>query len=260
MAETYVLQLNPAEIHPKMSKKALQALAETRAAEIINQIDIANKRIEDAKEKAKEANKMESGGLFGGKTKKKVDVQGEALVKTNEAVAQLNTFIQHSIAYTETSVQFSQIMHKTMTDMMQNGFKDKDGQIRKLTDDSNKSVKYIIDKLNDYGKQQKMIEKKHKKIEKDQVEIRDIVEAVKQKATRNFREKSKIDNEQNMKIEAIDDTLKKQGKSIKKTDDDLKLIGKKIKILFILSISALFISICALLFFILFYGKIINRS
>ena len=258
MVETKALQLNPTELNQRMSKKALQALAETRAVDILTQINIANERIKEAKGEAERANQMESGGLFGVKTKNKVDVQGKALVKTNEAVAELNTLIQHSIAYMKTSIQFSVVMCKTMTHMMQNGFRDRDGQIRKLTNDSNKSVRLIIDEIDNFAKQQKMMEKKHEKFEKAQVEIRDIVEAVKQRATRNFREKSKIDNEQNMRIEAIDGIVKKQGKSIKKTDDELKMIGNKIKILFILSIAALFISICALLFFILFYGKIIN--
>jgi hypothetical protein len=216
----------------------LQILAEDKSLEILQKINVTMERIAGAKQEAELAKAMKS-GLFG-KTGKKLDATTNALVETNEAVSEMNNLLQDSIRFTCSSIQFAQVMHKTMAYMMVNGFKDANGEITKISINSKEFVQIILDEAEDFVKKQLAVEE-------TQAEIQ-----------RKLFEKDKIDKEQEKDIQFLLNYAKKkdildkeQNENIQKIIDGLKasVVGRKIDFAF--SITALLISIGTLTLFFL---------
>ena len=141
-----------------MDKKSLRAFAEKKSQEILIKIDQLSKRIQEAKEDAEDAQNMDTGGLFGGKTKKKATATAEALVRTSKVMAEMSKLIQESIKFTCLSVAFSTVMHQTMAAMVVNGFKGTSGKVVKLNEDSKEFAEMIISQAEDFTKKQLQIE------------------------------------------------------------------------------------------------------
>jgi hypothetical protein len=164
MAKKTALQTTAIALIPQdMTPRKLQALAENKSIEILQKINATTKRIAKAKKVAKNAAKMKTGWF--GKTEEKVTATAKSGVATNEAMSEMNNLLQESIRFTCSSIQFAQVMHKTMAHMMVKGFKDTDGQIIKLSGDSKEVVQSILDEADDFVKKQLAVEKKQADLE-----------------------------------------------------------------------------------------------
>ncbi|WP_059369502.1 hypothetical protein [Treponema endosymbiont of Eucomonympha sp.] len=170
-------------ISQDMTPQELQALAENKSIEILQKINATTERIAGAKEVAENAAKMKAGWF--GKTGEKATATAKAVVATNEAISEMNNLLQESIRFTCSSIQFAQVMHKTMAHMMVEGFKDTDGQIIKLSGDSKEVVQSILDEADDFVKKQLAVEEKQAELEA------------------KIDEKGKIDEEQNRRLEKL---------------------------------------------------------
>ena len=134
----------------------MRTLVNKKSAEILSKVENVSRRIETSKKKAKEAGDMKT-GLF--KTRKKVNATADALVSTDEAVAEMNTLIQESIQFTCTSIEFSTAMHQSMAKMIAEGFKDSNGEIVKLNKTGEEYVNLIISEAEDFTIKQLEVEK-----------------------------------------------------------------------------------------------------
>lgn len=149
----------------KMDKKSLQKYAEDKSTQILIKINDLAERIDDARDDAEKAKNMKAGWF--GKTKKKANATSDALVKTNEALAQMNTIVQESIKFTCISVAFSTVMHKAMAEMVADGFKRSNGELVKLNESGKDFAKIIISQAEDFSKRQLEIENLKEKQNKD---------------------------------------------------------------------------------------------
>ena len=139
----------------------LQADAEKSAASILLKIKEREKSILSAKDAAENAAKIETGWWRIGKTDEKLNATANALIKTNSALAEMNDLIQESIKITCRSIQFAQVMHKTMAHLMVTGFKDAHGNIQKLAGESEEFVQLILNEAEDFVSKQHAFEEKH---------------------------------------------------------------------------------------------------
>lgn len=194
-------------IRADMSPQQLQAIAEQKAASILAKIKDHEEKIQSAKKSANDANNIKTDFWRFGNTGKKVDATATALVETNEALKEVNDLIQESIKLTCTSIQFAQVMHKTMAHMMVNGFRDASGNIQKLAGESQDFVQLILDGAEDFVKKQLIVEQKQAALEiwKEQ--------------------KDTIDAEQSRRLEELQTLLDDN-----KTDDEAR--QKEIRLLF----------------------------
>jgi hypothetical protein len=285
MTETTELQTLRNELtRTDIAPSELQRLAEEKSEEILQKIYITIKRIEEAKQEAELANAMKSGWF--GKTREKVDVTAKAVVATNSAIQEMNSLVQESIRFTCSSIQFAQVMHKTMAYMMVNGFKDANGQITQLSSDSNEVAQFILDEADYFVTKQTEVQQRLD--EKDKVDeeqnqrlekLMAIFEDERKKINMSFDEKNEIDKEQLERLENLQillsekeqtdenqekeirllveytkqkDVLDKvQSENIQKIMDDLKSVNLHKKIALAFSIAALAVSVGTLLFFIL---------
>jgi hypothetical protein len=192
-----------------LSPKKLKEIAEIKSAEILLKIDESTRKITEAKENAVFAKEMKAGPF--GKTKKKLDAISSAMVMTTDALAQMNNLIQESIHFTCSSVKFAQVMHKTMAHMMVNGFKDANGNIQRLSDDSKEAVNEIIEEAEDFVRKQLEVERKQTSLEN------------------KLNEKSKVDSEQDMKIESLQVLIVGEQSVNKRHEQSIKTIIKNMK-------------------------------
>ncbi|MHB9292198.1 hypothetical protein Holit_01292 [Hollandina sp. SP2] len=232
MIETTKLQTLKNELMRTDTKPAeLQKLAENKSVEIVRRIHATTKHITEAKQEADSAKAMKSGWF--GKTGKKADATANAVVMTNAALSEMNDLIQESIKFTCSSIQFAQVMHKTMAYMMVNGFKDTNGQITQLSSDSKEAVQLILDEADDFVTKQLAVEKKqvemHRRLDaKDKIDeeqnqrlekLKTIFEDEREKVTKTFDAKDKIDEEQNQRLEKLRTIFEDEREKVTKTFD-----------------------------------------
>jgi hypothetical protein len=138
----------------------LQEIAEKSATSILQKIKEREKSIAEAKSEAQLAADIKTGFWRIGNTDEKLDATANALVKTNAALAEMNDLIQESIKFTCTSLQFAQVMHKTMAHLMVTGFKDANGNIQNLAGESKEFVQLILDEAEDFVSKQQAVEER----------------------------------------------------------------------------------------------------
>jgi hypothetical protein len=237
MAKKTALQTTATDLIPQdMMPRELQALAENKSIEILQKINATTERIAEAKEVAENAANMKSGWF--GKTGKKATATANAVVATNEALSEMNDLLKESIRFTCSSVQFAQVMHKTMAHMMVKGFKDTDGQIIKLSGDSKEVVQSILDEADDFVKKQLVVEEKqaefHAKLdEKEKIDeeqnrrlekLHTIFEVERSKVKNILDEKDKVDQEQSERLNEITAILDEKGEIDKKQEQAIQLL------------------------------------
>lgn len=140
----------------KLDQKKVVSLAEQASQDILWKIKEASARIEDAKSEAEKAKTM-SAGWFG-KTAKKTDATADALVRTNEAVADMHALVQESIRFTQLNGQLSKAMHLAMSKMVVEGFRDRDGEIVQLNDSGAEFAQILVDEAESFSEKQLEIE------------------------------------------------------------------------------------------------------
>jgi hypothetical protein len=214
----------------------LQKLAEDKSVEILQKINTTTERIAEAKQEADLAKAMKSGWL--GKTRKKTDATANAVVATNAALSEMNNLVQESIRFTCSSIQFAQVMHKTMAYMMVNGFKDTSGQITQLSSESQGAVQLILDEADDFVTKQLAVEEKqaemHRKLdEKNKIDedqnqrldkLKNIFEDERLKINKSFDEKNKIDKEQSERLENLQKLLSEKDRLDEKQEREIRLL------------------------------------
>jgi hypothetical protein len=255
MAETMELQTFRNELmRTDIAPAELQKLAEKKSVEIFQKIKASAERIAEAKELAEEAKNAKgskagtiAGAVFFGipglifarknsARAKKLDLTTDGLLKTNEAIAEMNNLIQESIGFTCVSIQVAQIMHKTMTNMMVNGFRDTDGQITRLSSECKEAVQSILDEADDFVKKQRAVEEA-------QAEMHGRLHEQEKKQAEMYRRLDEYTKQKDL----LD---KEQSESIQKITEALKAGDNYKKMMLAFSIAALAVSIGTLVFFI----------
>lgn len=140
----------------KLDHKKVVSLAEQASQDILWKIKEASVRIEDAKSEAEKAKTMKAGWF--GKTGKKTDATADALVRTNEAVADMHALVQESIRFTQLNGQLSKAMHLAMSKMVVEGFKDRDGEIVHLNDSGAEFAQILMEEAESFSEKQLEIE------------------------------------------------------------------------------------------------------
>lgn len=239
------LKISSSELE-KMTPSQLETFAEKKSKFILEKIDQSIKKISDAKCSAEYANNMSSGWF--GKTRKKADVTANALIATNEAVAEMNDLLQESIRFTCLSLSFAQVMSKHMSALIVNGFKNRDGEFIKLSSDSEEQALYIVRQAESFANNQLKVETKQAeqntkidnlaaKVSKTEIRLneKDSLDEEQNKKLSNIidllSEKEKIDIEQSRRLEELgalfknkDIVDKEQEKAISKNKDSIKLL------------------------------------
>ena len=142
---------------------------------ITTHIDTLGKKIEESKKEAETAQNQKS-GLFG-KTAKKADMIANALVKNAEADSEMHTLVQQVIKFSCLSTYSYHNIVQEMSNIIENGFKNTDGDIIHLNNtakDIAESIIYSVQEANQTN--EKHIELENKSNENDEKHDRQISE------------------------------------------------------------------------------------
>lgn len=219
------LQISSSKLD-KMTAKQLELFAEEKSKLILEKIELSTQGISKAKEEAKKASKMKSGWF--GKTTKKTDATANAVIATNEAMAEMNELLQESIRFTCLSLSFAQAMSKHISALMVNGFKNRDGEFIKLSDDSKEQAFYIIQQAEAFAKNQLEVELKQS--EQDS-KIENLADKVSNNANR-LDEKDKVDAAQSQRLEELEELLKNKDTVDQQQEEEISKNKEAIKVLF----------------------------
>ena len=218
----------------KMSKEELAKYAETKSKEILSLIDQSCEKVKAAKVDAENAKRKKI--ILGFGTKAKLDAVAAANVKTNEAVAELANLQKEAITFTCVSVEFAHVMHQTMARMMAAGFRDANGNIRELDENTQQFAQHILDEAERFVKNQKAVENELNK----QGESINAVTKIAEDNRRRLAEKDDLDKKQEECIAA-------NRKSIDANHEAIHLTRTQISAIKAVSIIAMIASIFSLL-------------
>ena len=210
----------------KMSPNELEEFAEEKAKVIIEKIELSTQMISEAKDAAEIAGNMKSGWF--GKTRKKSDATADAVIATNEAVAEMNELLQESIRFTCISLDLAKAMSEHMSALIVNGFKNREGKIIKLSADSEEQALYIIQQAETFAKNQLEVEMKQTVQDS---KIDNLAEKVSSNA-RRLNEKDKIDAEQSKRLEELGALLNNKDLVDQKQEEAISKNSEAIKVLF----------------------------
>lgn len=204
---TKELQITSSKLE-NMSTEQLENFAEEKSKFILEKIEFSVQKISEAKEAAEAASNMRSGWF--GKTGKKADATANAVITTNEAVAEMNELLQESIRFTCLTFGFAQTMSKHMSALILNGFKNHDGEFIELSDNSKEQALYIVQQAEAFAKNQ--LELEIRQAAQDS-KINDFTNKVLNNESR-LDEKDLLDKEQSEKIISLSNENKEQNKKL----------------------------------------------
>lgn len=142
---------------------------------ITTHIDTLGKKIEESKKEAEAAQNQKS-GLFG-KTAKKADMIANALVKNAEADSEMHTLVQQVIKFSCLSTFAYHNIVQELNDIMENGFKNSDGDIIHLNNTSKELAESVIYSVQEANKtNEKHFELENKSDKNDEKHDRQISE------------------------------------------------------------------------------------
>ena len=244
MTESVFTQETRSEFGPS----DLQAIAEKSATSILLKIKEREKSILAAQNAAKNAANMKTGLWRIGNTDKKVDATANALLQTNTALAEMNDLIQESIKFTCTSVQFAQVMHKTMAYLMASGFKDANGSIQTLASESKEFVELILNEADDFVRKQLSFEEGHAAL-KARLDHKDQVDAEQSLRLEQLQvlldHKTAVDDKQEQAIRLLLDYTKQKDQLDKEKSEIIQKLIKQVqagKLSLTISILSLIVS------------------
>lgn len=140
----------------KLDQKEIVSLAEQASRDMLLKINEAAIRIENSKDEAEKAKNMKAGWF--GKTTKKADATADALVRANEAIAEMHALIQESVRYTQLNRQLSKAMHSALSKMIFEGFKNQDGELTHLNKSGDEMAQIILEEAENFSEKQLEIE------------------------------------------------------------------------------------------------------
>ena len=206
--ELEVLQEQAATLKPDEAEKYVQGT-------FIN-LDRINYDLEKAKLLTKEATNVENSLLdrFNPFAKSEADKRSrlntKAIELQNQAIAEMNTIIQKSIELTKNSYDNAQKMIQAIAGMLANGFRDRDGNIKKLTGVAKEQAEFMLVEAQKFVQHQLEYESQQAKheqaIAKQDEKIQDI-------HTR-LESKDSIDKEQSRNIQSLQNALQEKREKI----------------------------------------------
>ncbi len=242
------------EIRSDLGPSELQAIAEKSATSILLKIKKREKSILAAKRAAANAAKIETAIWRVGNTDKKIDATANALLMTNSALAEMNDLVQESIKFTCTSIQFAQVMHKTMAHLMVSGFKDANGNIQQLAGESKEFVELILNEADDFVSKQLAFEEMHAELQtklnqKDQIDAEQTrrLEELKSLLDR----KMTVDDMQEKAIQLLRDHANQKDRLDKEQSEMIQELFKQVrvgKLALTISIASFIVSLAAFAF------------
>lgn len=165
----------------------------------------------------------------------------------NEAMAEMNTLIQESIKLTTISYGFAQAMTQTIAAMLENGFKDKDGDIQQLhgvakeqalvmLDEAQKFVKHQQEYEERQGQQEEQIsalqsgiaehkqeyEKRQEKQEQDITTQGEKIQELQEQLESTLKVKNSLDDKQSQDIQTLQNELEKKREKIQELESTLE--------------------------------------
>lgn len=142
---------------------------------ITTNIDKLGKKIQKSKEEAEAAQNQKSGWF--GKTGNKTDMIASALVKNAEADAEMHTLVQQVIKFSCLSTFAYHNIVQELSTIMENGFKNTNGDIIYLNDTAKDIVENVMCSIQEVNKtQEKHFELETKSDENDKKHDRQIAE------------------------------------------------------------------------------------
>lgn len=218
-SEVEVLQKQVATLKPE----DLKVLAEHKATEILSNIQRVSSKIDQAKDLTRRADNVK-GGWFGiGKTKEKTELNTKAISMQNEAMAEMNTLIQESIKLTTISYGFAQAMTQTIAAMLENGFKDKDGDIQQLHGVAKEQALVMLDEAQRFVKHQQEYETRQEKQEEQISALQSGITEHKQEYEKRQEKQEQDISTQGEKIQELQEQLESKRTKIKELESTLKV-------------------------------------
>ena len=202
----------------KLTSSQLDRLVEEKSKFILEKIELSTKKIAEAKDIATAAKQLKTGAF--GKTQKKTDATANAIIATNEAVAEMNEILKESIKFTCSSTELAQAMAKKMNKYMKNGFKNRDGKIVELSSYSKEQAIFIINKAEEYAKNQLEIDNKQASQDSKINNLYEIVDC----NTKLLNEKEKIDAEQSQRLEELGALLSNKDLVDQKQEEAIRIL------------------------------------
>jgi len=247
--ESHRLDVDPSELH---------AIAEKSAISILQKIKEREKSIRIAEDAAKKAADIETDWWRVGNTDKKVDATAAALVMTNASLAEMNDLIQESIKFTCSSIQFAQVMHRTMAHLMVSGFTDAHGNIQQLAGESKEFVQLILDEAEDFVSKQLADDERHAELQarltqKDQIDV-DQTRRLEQLQSL-LEHKNTVDDRHEKAIQLLFDFVKQKDQLDKEQSDMIQELIRKVQLgKLSLALSVLSLIVSAAIFSLTYLG------
>lgn len=217
-SEVEVLQKQVATLKPE----DLKVLAEEKAVEIFSNIQRVSSKIDKAKDLTRRADNVKRGWFGIGKTKEKTELNTKAISMQNEAMAEMNTLIQESIKLTTISYGFAQAMTQTIAAMLENGFKNKDGDIQQLHGVAKEQALVMLDEAQRFVKHQQEYETRQEKQEEQISALQSGITEHKQEYEKRQEKQEQDISTQGEKIQELQEQLESKRTKIKELESTLK--------------------------------------
>lgn len=218
--EVEVLQKQVATLKPE----DLKVLAEHKATEILSNIQRVSSKIDEAKDLTRQADNVKgSWNPFGeSKADKRSKLNTQTNAMQNEAMAEMNTLIQESIKLTTISYGFAQAMTQTIAAMLENGFKNKDGDIQQLHGVAKEQALSILDEAQRFVKHQQEYETRQEKQEEQISALQSGIAEHKQEYEKRQEKQEQDISTQGEKIQELQEQLESKRTKIKELESTLE--------------------------------------
>lgn len=218
--EVEVLQKQIATLKPEN----LKVLAEEKAVEIFSNIQRVSSKIDEAKYLTRQADNVKrSWNPFGeSKAEKRSKLNTQANAMQNEAMAEMNTLIQESIKLTTISYGFAQAMTQTIAAMLENGFKNKDGDIQQLHGVAKEQALVMLDEAQKFVKHQQEYETRQEKQEEQISALQSGIAEHKEEYEKRQEKQEQDISTQGQKLQELQGQLESKRIKIEELESTLK--------------------------------------
>lgn len=218
--EVEVLQKQITTLKPEN----LKVLAEEKAVEIFSNIQRVSSKIDEAKYLTRQADNVKrSWNPFGeSKAEKRSKLNTQANAMQNEAMAEMNTLIQESIKLTTISYGFAQAMTQTIAAMLENGFKNKDGDIQQLHGVAKEQTLVMLDEAQKFVKHQQEYETRQEKQEEQISALQSGIAEHKEEYEKRQEKQEQDISTQGQKLQELQGQLESKRIKIEELESTLK--------------------------------------